>query len=87
MRDPDEEYVNDEVSPLFLFRDLTLKEEVGEALAFHEDIDASQVEVNARNGVITLYGSVQSLREKESAADCASDIEGVITVINRIEVF
>ena len=86
MRDQDEEYIREEVAPLFLFRDLTLKEEVGEALAFLEDIDASQVEVDARSGVITLFGTVQSAREKEAAADCASEVDGVITVINQIEI-
>lgn len=86
MRDPDEDYIKDHVTPLYLFRDLTLKEEVGEALAFHEDIDASEIEVDARNGVITLFGTVLTPQEKETAADCASDVDGVITVINQIEV-
>ena len=86
MRDPDEEYLNDEVTPLYQFRNLTMKEEVGEALAFLEDVDASQVEVDAREGVVTLFGVVQSEREKEAAADCASEIDGVITVINQIDI-
>ncbi|MFL5784584.1 MAG: BON domain-containing protein [Bacteriovoracaceae bacterium] len=68
------------------FRDLTLKEEVGEALGFHEDIDASQVDVDAHNGVITLSGSVMSERERTEAEECASNIDGVITVINDIRI-
>lgn len=101
MRDPDEEYLitereardqeryiipGMESSNGLNFRDLTLKEEVGEVLAFLEDIDASQVEVDVRGGVVTLMGSVQTDREKFEAADSASEVEGVITVINQLEV-
>lgn len=101
MRDPDEEYLiadregrdrdryaipDMDVTTGLNFRDLTLKEEVGEALAFHEDIDASQIEVDVRGAVVTLMGSVQSDRERTEAADCASDVDGVVTVINQIEV-
>lgn len=68
------------------FQDLTLKEEVGEALGFLEDVDASQVEVEARNGVITLSGTVMTEREKDEAEDCALDIDGVLTVINDLTV-
>ncbi|MES2526340.1 MAG: BON domain-containing protein [Bdellovibrionota bacterium] len=86
MRDQDEDYVRSDVTPIYEFRNLTLKEEVGEALAFLEDTDASRVEVDARDGVITLYGIVETQREKEAAADCASEVDGVITVINQIEI-
>jgi osmotically-inducible protein OsmY len=101
MRDPDKEYLiadregrdrdrysitDMNASTGLNFRDLTLKEEVGEALSFHEDIDASQVEVDVRGAVVTLMGSVQSEREKTEAHECASDIDGVVTVINQIEV-
>lgn len=101
MRDPDKEYLATEregrdrdryafaIEPSsdgLNFRDLTMKEEVGEALAFHEDIDASQVEVEVRSGVVTLSGSVESEREKIEAAECAGEIDGVITVINDLTV-
>ena len=101
MRDPDEEYLMAEregrdqeryivsgvdTSNGLNFRDLTIKEEVGETLAFHEDIDASQVEVDVRGGVVTLMGSVQTEREKLQAADSASEVDGVITVINQLEI-
>ncbi len=101
MRDQDEEYLIAEregkdqdrymvygvdTSNGLNFRDLTIKEEVGETLAFHEDIDASQVEVDVRGGVVTLMGSVQTEREKIEAADSASEVDGVITVINQLEI-
>jgi osmotically-inducible protein OsmY len=70
----------------FNFRDLTLKEEVGETLGFHEDIDASQVEVDAHNGVITLSGTVMSERERIEAEECASNVDGVLVVLNDIRV-
>ncbi len=101
MRDPDEEYLiaeregrdqekymvtGGDTSNGLNFRDLTLKEEVGEVLAFHEDVDASQIEVDVRGGVVTLMGTVQTEREKLDAADSASEVDGVITVINQLEV-
>ena len=101
MRDPDELYLIAEregqdqdrymvnemnTSDGLNFRDLTIKEEVGETLAFHEDIDASQVEVDVRGGVVTLMGSVQTEREMIEAADSASEVDGVITVINQLEI-
>ncbi len=101
MRDPDEEYlladregrdrdryVIPEMVPStgLNFRDLTLKEEVIEALAFHEDIDASRIEVDVRGAVVTLMGPVQSQAERTEAAECASDVDGVVTVINQIEI-
>jgi osmotically-inducible protein OsmY len=63
-----------------------LREEVGEALGFHEDIDASQVDVDAQNGVITLSGSVMSERERTEAEECASNVDGVVVVVNDIRV-
>lgn len=101
MIDPDEEYLmtdqeskdreryggmNEEMTNGLNYRDLTLKEEVGEALAFHEDIDASRVEVDVRDGVVTLTGEVATERESLEAFDCASDVEGVLTVINSLVV-
>jgi osmotically-inducible protein OsmY len=101
MRDPDKEYliaeregrdrdryaIPDMAATTGLnFRDLTLKEEVGEALAFHEDIDASHIEVDVRGALVTLMGSVPSDEERTEAAECASDVDGVVTVINQLEV-
>ena len=101
MWDPDEEHIiaeregrdrdrysitgNGERSQLN-FQDLTLKEEVGEALGFLEDVDASQVDVQASNGVVTLSGSVMTEREKSEAEDCALNVDGVITVLNDLRV-
>lgn len=101
MRDPDEEYLiadregrdRDRYSIADMgptsglnFRDLTLKEEVAEALAFHEDVDDSHIEVDVRGAVVTLMGSVPTDQERTEATECASDIDGVITVINQLEV-
>ncbi len=90
MRDPDQEYLNREgdYGPVVNheFRDLSLKGEVSEALGFLEDLDASQVEIDARSGVVTLFGTVSSQREKDEAFDRASDVEGVVTVINLLDV-
>lgn len=101
MQDPDREYLITEreardrdrysgglerMTTGLNFADLTLKEEVGEALAFLEDVDASQVDVDVRDGIVTLTGEVATEREKQEAFDCASDVDGVSTVINQIRI-
>lgn len=82
MRDPDQEYLKESYVNFSSFRDLTLKEEVIEALAFLEDVDASRLAVEARDGVITLIGEVSSEEERVRALDCASDVQGVVTVMD-----
>lgn len=94
MTDPDEEFVTDEMNARGnfddlsggVFQDLTLREEIGEALAFQEDVDASQVDVDVKNGVVTVFGDVASEREKSAVVDCVSEISGVITVIDQLEI-
>jgi osmotically-inducible protein OsmY len=59
---------------------------VVERLTWHGDIDASDIEVDVSNGVVTLKGQVNSRWEKRQAADVADDILGVTYVHNQIQI-
>src|SRR5207302_7177931 len=50
------------------------------------NIQNKQVTVNANKGVVTLSGSVNNDLERSAAANDASQVEGVKTVVNNLEV-
>lgn len=58
------------------------------ALAFLRDpvVDAYQINVKAKNGVVALTGNVESYYEKSQAEDIASRANGVLDVTNDITV-
>jgi osmotically-inducible protein OsmY len=55
-------------------------------LDWTSDINATRIDVQAREGVVLLQGSVETFWEKELAADIASDAIGVRDVINELTV-
>ena len=63
-----------------------IKEDVSERLRDDPNIDASEIEVEVQNGIVTLTGTVNSRREKRAAADCAEDVSGVDDVTNNLRV-
>jgi hypothetical protein len=63
-----------------------LKEEVCERLTEHGWVDASDIEVDVRDGEVTLRGTVPDRRMKRMAADLADEIRGVDDVHNEIRV-
>jgi len=56
------------------------------ALAFHKNVSATATEVQSRDGVVTLSGSVDSEADKHLSADYAKDVEGVTEVRNDLVV-
>lgn len=50
------------------------------------DVPESEIEVNSKDGVVTLTGSVPSLLAKQSAGKISSSVHGVISVVNNIKV-
>ena len=50
------------------------------------NIQNKQITVNANKGVVTLSGSVNNDLERSSAANDASQVDGVKTVVNNLEV-
>jgi hypothetical protein len=63
-----------------------LREDVCEALLNHPDVDASDIEVEVKEGNIYLKGTVDSRKAKRAAEDAVEYIYGVDDVHNEIKV-
>ncbi len=66
--------------------DERIKEDVSERLSSDDEVDASEVELEVKNGIVTLTGTVCSRREKRLAEDCCEDVSGVKDVTNHLRV-
>lgn len=66
--------------------DERVREEVCETLARHPEIDASEMEVNVKDGVVTLSGSVDNRWMKRRAEDTIENVYGVKDVRNELRV-
>lgn len=66
--------------------DSGIKHDVESKLKWVPDIDASDIGVAAKNGVVTLTGSVRSYSQKYQAEEATSQVNGVLGVANYIEV-
>jgi osmotically-inducible protein OsmY len=63
-----------------------IKEEVSDALERHPQIDASEIEVDVKEGVVTLKGHVEERRIKRMAEDSIENLPGVRDVRNELMV-
>ncbi len=63
-----------------------IMEDVCERLTRHGQIDARNIQVNVKDGEVTLEGAVDSRRTKRMAEDVADDVRGVKDVHNRLHV-
>ncbi len=63
-----------------------IKDDVSEALYRDYHVDASEIEVDVKEGVVTLSGTVESRDAKRSAEECIENLSGVIDVHNRIRI-
>ena len=66
--------------------DERIQEEINEELTRHPEIDASEIEVEVRDGEVTLSGTVEERKDKRLAEDIAERCSGVNDVHNRIKV-
>ena len=66
--------------------DERVKDDVSESLERHPDIDASEIEVSVKDGIVTLSGSVDHRRSKRLAEDLIDTIGGVKDVRNELTV-
>jgi hypothetical protein len=66
--------------------DERIKEEVCERLTWHGQIDASQIEVDVKEGEVTLRGQVEHKHTKRLAEDVVEKINGVKDVQNQLRV-
>jgi hypothetical protein len=64
--------------------DERMKEEIQDLLAHHTLVDDSNIQVDVRQGVVTLTGNVDSSQEKRIAEQIARNAFGVLEVNNQI---
>jgi hypothetical protein len=64
--------------------DERIREDVCEALAMHPAVDASDLEVEVHEGVVTLRGSVDDRTSKRLASDIAESVAGVEDVLSAV---
>src|SRR6478735_9056096 len=60
--------------------------DVNDELRFDPKVDSEAIAVAAEDGVITLRGTVGSLRQKREAKRAAGRIRGVVRVDNQLKV-
>jgi osmotically-inducible protein OsmY len=66
--------------------DSDIKRDVEDELRWDPDVDATDIGVAVKNGVVTLSGFVRSYGEKYSAEKAAKRVAGVVGLANDIEV-
>ena len=66
--------------------DASIGDEIAARLTDAGDIDATDIEIDVRDGEVTLEGKVAERRQRLAAEDLAGDVRGVVDVINRIRV-
>jgi osmotically-inducible protein OsmY len=66
--------------------DERVREDASEALSHHHEIDASEIEVDVKDGVVTLRGEVDHRSTKRMAEDSIEHLSGVKDVRNELTV-
>lgn len=66
--------------------DERLHDDVCEQLAFHSELDASDIEVEVHDAEVTLRGTVRDRHSKRVAEQIADGVRGVVDVHNRLRV-
>jgi hypothetical protein len=66
--------------------DERIREDVNQALTDDDEVDASSIEVEVKEGEVTLSGLVPERRMKRVAEDCIDRISGIKDVHNHIRV-
>jgi osmotically-inducible protein OsmY len=65
--------------------DLELKKSVESELNWEPSVNAAEIGVAAKNGIVTLTGHVQSYWQKIAAERAATRVSGVKAVVNEVE--
>ena len=66
--------------------DERIREEISDELTDHPDIDASEIEIEVKDGEVTLTGTVDSREAKRTTEDIAEQSSGVTHVSNQLRV-
>jgi len=56
-------------------------------LAYEKVVDPSQVEVKTKNGIVHLRGTVETVAQRMQAGKVASQVTGVTSVDNELEIY
>src|ERR1700730_11123368 len=66
--------------------DSDIKQDVEAELRYEPDLDATDITVSVKNGVVSLSGFAKSYLQKYKAETVAKRVDGVVGVANEIEV-
>jgi osmotically-inducible protein OsmY len=66
--------------------DLKLQQHVIDELEFSPEVESSHIGVTVRDGVVSLFGHVESLSEKQAAERIAREVRGVRAVAQQLQV-
>ena len=66
--------------------DEKIYDEVCEFLAIDDAVDATEIEVEVADGVVSLCGAVENRKAKKRAAEIAASVFGVIEVRNELHI-
>ncbi|BFU96954.1 MAG: putative lipoprotein [Nitrospira sp.] len=66
-------------------REITLA--IESRLAYEKVVDPARVEVETKNGVVHLRGTVETPDQRKQAAKVASQVTGVTDVDNELEIY
>jgi hypothetical protein len=66
--------------------DDAIREDACEALAYHPDLDASDIEVEVKSGEVTLSGTVRNRESKRLAEALVERVRGIHDVHNRLTI-
>jgi hypothetical protein len=66
--------------------DEKIVEEANEALTRSSEVDASEIVVSAKNGVLTLTGEVSSRKQKWAAEDTVENLPFILDVENNLKI-
>lgn len=55
-------------------------------LIYDRNVEGTDIEVNTKNGVVTLRGQVESVAEREQAVSLAREVKGVKKVLSELSV-
>jgi len=71
---------------LAVMDDAGITTKVSAGLARDPDLSAVKIDVDTRNGIVTLNGPVKSAEARERAGKIAQGVEGVNSVVNQLTV-
>ena len=66
--------------------DLDIKRDVEDELRSDPDIDATDIAVAVKDGIVTLTGFVRSYRQRRTAEQDVKRVAGVVGLVDHIEV-